>query len=49
VPKKEVPAEAKILSSTQAMKKKSNGKCRARLNARGYEHVDGVHYDCPKK
>ncbi len=27
------------------MKKKSNGRYRARLNARGYEQVDGVHYD----
>jgi hypothetical protein len=27
------------------MKKKANGVFRARLNARGYEQVDGVHYD----
>ena len=27
------------------MKKKSNGTFRARLNARGYEQVDGEHYD----
>ena len=27
------------------MKKKANGTYRARLNARGYEQVDGVHYD----
>jgi hypothetical protein len=27
------------------MKKKSNGKYRARLNARGYEQVDGVRFD----
>ena len=34
-----------MLTSTWAMKKKSNGKFRARLNACGYEHVDGEHYD----
>jgi hypothetical protein len=27
------------------MKKKANGKFRARLNARGFEQVDGTHYD----
>jgi hypothetical protein len=27
------------------MKKKANGTIRARLNARGYEQVDGEHYD----
>lgn len=45
VKKKDLPPKAKILSSTWAMKKKSNGKYRARLNARGFEQVDGVHYD----
>ena len=39
-----VPANAKIMTSTWAMKKKSSGKLRGRLNARGYEQVDGVHY-----
>ena len=33
----EVPEDAKIISSTWAMKKKSNGTCRARLNAQGFE------------
>ena len=27
------------------MKKKASGTCRARINARGFEQVDGVHYD----
>eukprot|EP00979_Chaetoceros_neogracilis_P016407 scaffold7985_cov123-Chaetoceros_neogracile.AAC.1 len=27
------------------MKKKANGTYRARLNARGYEQVEGLHYD----
>jgi hypothetical protein len=45
VPKKDVPRNAEVMSSTWAMKKKSNGTYRARLNARGYEQVDGIHYD----
>ena len=45
VRRSEVPSEAKVLTSTWAMKKKSNGTLRARLNARGYEQVDGEHYD----
>jgi hypothetical protein len=45
VPKKDVPRNAKVMSSTWAMKKKSNGTYRARLNAKGYEQVDGIHYD----
>jgi hypothetical protein len=44
VPKESVPQGEKILTSTWAMKKKSNGVYRARLNARGYEQVDGEHY-----
>jgi hypothetical protein len=39
-----IPKGEKIISSTWAMKKKSNGVYRARLNARGYEQVDGKHY-----
>jgi len=49
VPRDEVPEGAKILTSTWAMKKKASGKYRARLNARGYEQVDGEHYDEDKK
>jgi hypothetical protein len=45
VPKSEVGNDAKILSSTWAMKKKSNGTLRARLNGRGFEQVPAVHYD----
>jgi hypothetical protein len=45
VPREEVPNGSKILTSTWAMKKKANGVHRARLNARGYEQVDGEHYD----
>jgi histone deacetylase 1/2 len=43
--RRDLPAAAKILTSTWAMKKKANGTFRARLNARGYMQVDGVHYD----
>ena len=45
VPVSELPESSKVLTSTWAMKKKANGTYRARLNARGYEQVDGVHYD----
>lgn len=45
IPESEVPEGTKILTSTWAMKKKSNGTFRARINARGYEQVDGEHYD----
>ena len=41
----QVPKDAKILTSTWAMKKKASGKYRARLNARGFEQIDGEHYD----
>ena len=44
VPRSLVPKQAKILTSTWARKKKANGTFRARLNARGYEQVDGKHY-----
>jgi hypothetical protein len=45
VPKKEVPKNAKILTTTWVMKKKLSGRYRARMNMRGYEQVDGKHYD----
>ena len=45
VPRNLVPRFAKILTSTWAMKKKSNGTFRARLTARGYEQRDGEHFD----
>eukprot|EP00957_Ditylum_brightwellii_P106300 8109626-Ditylum_brightwellii.AAC.1 len=41
----DVPKGAKILTSTWACKLKSNGRKRARLNGRGYEQIDGLHYD----
>jgi hypothetical protein len=40
-----IPRAVKIMTSTRAMKKKANGTFRARINARGYEQVNGLHYD----
>jgi hypothetical protein len=45
VPIEELPKDSKVLTSTWAMKKKANGTFRARLNARGYDQIDGEHYD----
>ena len=42
---KNVPAEAKSLTYTWDMKKISSGVNRAGLYDRGYNPVDGVHYD----
>ena len=36
---------AKIITSTWACKKKSNEKLRGGLNARGFQQVQGKHYD----
>ncbi len=40
-----IPEGTKIITSTWAMKKKGNGTYQARLNARGFEKVNGKHYD----
>ena len=45
VKKEDVPKDAKFISTTWAMKRKSNGVRRARLNMRGFEQEEGVHYD----
>lgn len=44
VKRKDIPAGVKLLTSTWAMKKKTNGKFRARLNAHGFKQVQGMHY-----
>ncbi len=44
VPCSELPKNTKVMSMTWAMKKKTNGKRRGRLNARGYEQLEGIHY-----
>ena len=45
VKKDDVPKDAKILTSTWAMKLKADGTKRARVTARGYEQKPGEHYD----
>ena len=44
VERKEKPNGVKPLTSTWAMKKKTNGDFRARLNAHGFKQVEGLHY-----
>jgi len=41
----DLPEGTKVLTSTWAMKKKANGTYRARVVARGFEQIEGVHYD----
>eukprot|EP00957_Ditylum_brightwellii_P016973 1279669-Ditylum_brightwellii.AAC.1 len=41
----DMPPGAKVLTSTWACKLKSNSTKQARINGRGYEQVNGVHYD----
>ena len=43
--KKDLPPGTKVIDSVWAMKKKSNGTLRRRLNARGFKQVEGQHYD----
>jgi Reverse transcriptase (RNA-dependent DNA polymerase) len=41
----DVDITGKILSTTWAMKRKADGKFCACLTARGYEQIEGIHYD----
>ena len=41
--------EKRTITSTWAMKKKASGKYRARVNARGFEQIAGVHYNPDNK
>ena len=45
VPIEEVLKGSKVLTSTWAIKKKANGTYRVRMNACGYEQIDGVHFE----
>jgi hypothetical protein len=45
VDKDTLKATDKVLTTTWAMKKKSNGSYRVRINARGFEQLEGLHYD----
>jgi hypothetical protein len=47
--KTDVPVGSKILSSTWVIKQKASGDVHGRLVARGYEQIDGVHYDSSSK
>lgn len=40
----DVPKDSKFISTPWAMKRKSNGVRRARLNMRGFEQEEGVHF-----
>jgi hypothetical protein len=42
---KDVPKDATIMTSTWAMKRKANGTLRARMNAQGFEQINGEHYE----
>ena len=44
VPRSSIPKGLKVLTTTWALKMKSNGTHQGRLNARGYEQVDRHHY-----
>jgi hypothetical protein len=41
----EFPSEVKIIDTTWAMKKKSNGTLPGRINVRGFKQVEGQHYN----
>ncbi len=45
VKKNSLPRGTKVIVSTWVCKKKSTGKLRGRLNARGFKQIEGVHYD----
>lgn len=45
VKRSDLPPGTIPIDSTWAMKKKSNGTLRGRLNARGFKQIEGVHYD----
>jgi hypothetical protein len=49
VPIDKIQEGTNIMTSAWAMKNKSNGTYRARINARGFEQVDGEHYNIDTK
>ena len=49
IPREQLPANEKVMTSTWAMKRKSTGVKRGRLNLQGFEQVDGVYYSENKK
>ena len=45
VKRRDIPPGEKVMKTTWTMKRKPNGKYRARINARGYEQIDEIHFD----
>ena len=45
VKRKDLPAGVKVMKTTWTMKLKPNGTYRARIIARDYEQIDGIHFD----
>jgi hypothetical protein len=45
----DIPAGTKLLDSTMANKMKADGSTRCRLAIRGYQQIDGVHFDASDK
>jgi Reverse transcriptase (RNA-dependent DNA polymerase) len=45
VDRHEINESDKILTTTWAMKKKANGSFKARINTKGFEKIDGLHYN----
>ncbi len=45
IKRSEISKDAIVLSNVWVFKLKGNGERRARLNARGYEQQDRIHYD----
>ena len=45
VERKDIDPTCTVMTSTWTMKKKASGKFRAWLNARGFEQIEGEHYD----
>jgi hypothetical protein len=45
VDKETLKVTNKVLTTTWAMKKKPNGSYSARINARGFDQLEGLHYD----
>ena len=41
----DLPKNEKVIDTTWAMKKKSSGTLRGRVNVRGFKQIDGQHYD----
>ncbi len=45
VKRSKLPSDVKVIDTVWAMKKKSSGKLRGRINVQGFKQVKGQHYD----